>query len=125
MSAQNRASSRIHRRTAYFWDMRWIWIVVSFFASPAMAQDIRVEISKIRHREGELVVAIFDNQQSFLKKPFRVVRLQPVGDKVETIITGVAPVPTPFPFFMTVTRMIFSTATSWAFPRKDSGFPAT
>lgn len=71
--------------------MRWMWIVVSFFASPAMAQDIRVEISKIRHREGELVVAIFDNQQSFLKKPFRVVRLQPVGDKVETIITGVAP----------------------------------
>ncbi|HQQ82919.1 MAG TPA: DUF2141 domain-containing protein [Cyclobacteriaceae bacterium] len=71
--------------------MRWIWIVISFFGSPAMAQDIHVEISKIRHREGELVVAIFDNQKSFLKKPFRVVRLQPAGDKVETIITGVAP----------------------------------
>lgn len=56
-----------------------------------MAQDIHVEISKIRHQEGELVVAIFDSQQAFLKKPFRVMRVQPAGEKVEAIFTGMAP----------------------------------
>lgn len=91
MSALIQAARPITGRTAYFWDMRWIWIVISFFASPAMAQDIHVEISKIKHREGQLVVAIFDNQQAFLKKPLRVMRVQPAGEKVEAMFSGVAP----------------------------------
>ena len=91
MSALIQAARPITVRTAYFWDMRWIWIVISFFALPAVAQDIHVEISKIKHREGELVVAIFDSQQSFLKKPLRVVRVPPDGDKVEAVFAGMAP----------------------------------
>lgn len=71
--------------------MKWLIILASLTTFPLRAQEIRVSISKIRHPGGEVVVALFDSEQTFLKKPLQVVRVKPNHDRAEAVFAGLIP----------------------------------
>jgi uncharacterized protein (DUF2141 family) len=71
--------------------MRWLIVFVCLSWFPSRGQDIRVNISKIKHTGGEVVVALFDREQAFLKKPLKVVRVKPNSASAEAVFTALSP----------------------------------
>lgn len=52
-------------------------------------QTVTIEITGIKKMEGNVLVALYNSEDTFLKKPYKVAMAKATGDKVEVKIEGV------------------------------------
>lgn len=61
-------------------------LVLSFYVLPALAADLTVRVADIPSAQGSIMVAVYDAQASFLRRPLQSARVDAAAGSVDVVI---------------------------------------